>query len=294
MIRSAFLIVAHNNFEMLKFLIKSLDSEEHDIYIHIDKKCGDIDYSQFESLTKFSHVKCLRDRINVFWGGVSQIQSTLNTLETAILGGQVKQGYSYFHLISGVDFPLLSNKDLDDFLEKNKGKEFVGFTRNNQDLENKLGYYHLFNDGWMVKLIGSNRLHNFILQVQKSLHIRRYTNIASFAKGCNWWSITEKLAKALIANKDTFLKTYKYTLCCDEVFVQTFVKQHPEFASKLYNLDDEYEGCMRLIDWTRGTPYTYKESDFKELSESNRFFARKFDSIHVTKGFYKLKFKRND
>lgn len=37
MIRSAFLIVAHNNFEMLKFLIKSLDSEEHDIYIHIDK-----------------------------------------------------------------------------------------------------------------------------------------------------------------------------------------------------------------------------------------------------------------
>lgn len=182
---------------------------------------------------------------------------------------------------------MLSNKDLDDFLEKNKGKEFVGFTRNNQDLENKLGYYHLFNDGWMVKLIGSNRLHNFILQVQKSLHIRRYTNIASFAKGCNWWSITEKLAKALIANKDTFLKTYKYTLCCDEVFVQTFVKQHPEFASKLYNLDDEYEGCMRLIDWTRGTPYTYKESDFKELSESNRFFARKFDSIHVTKGFYK-------
>ena len=86
MIRSAFLIVAHNNFEMLKFLIKSLDSEGHDIYIHIDKKCGDIDYSQFESITKFSHVKCLRDRINVFWGGVSQIQSTLNTLETAILG----------------------------------------------------------------------------------------------------------------------------------------------------------------------------------------------------------------
>lgn len=87
MIRSAFLIVAHNNFEMLKFLIKSLDSEEHDIYIHIDKKCGDIDYSQFESITKFSHVKCLRDRINVFWGGVSQIQSTLNTLETAIFFG---------------------------------------------------------------------------------------------------------------------------------------------------------------------------------------------------------------
>ena len=56
MIRSAFLIVAHNNFEMLKFLIKSLDSEEHDIYIHIDKKCGDIDYSQFESIIFWEQV----------------------------------------------------------------------------------------------------------------------------------------------------------------------------------------------------------------------------------------------
>ena len=57
MIRSAFLIVAHNNFEMLKFLIKSLDSEDHDIYIHIDKKCGDIDYSQFDKLCSLQLIK---------------------------------------------------------------------------------------------------------------------------------------------------------------------------------------------------------------------------------------------
>ena len=64
MIRSAFLIVAHNNFEMLKFLIKSLDSEEHDIYIHIDKKAP-FDGSSYK--TKFSALRILEERIDARW-----------------------------------------------------------------------------------------------------------------------------------------------------------------------------------------------------------------------------------
>lgn len=195
-------------------------------------------------------------------------------------------------MISGVDCPLLTNKELDDFLSRHKGTEFVGFTKNDQDLEEKLGYYHLFSDGWAAKLLGAHRLHHYTLELQKKCHIRRYKDIGTFAKGCNWWSITDALARAIVDNKDKILDTYRYTSCSDEVFVQTFVKQHPKFASKLYNPDDEYEGCMRLIDWNRGNPYTYQESDFEELSKSKRFFARKFDSLEVTKAFSELKIKR--
>lgn len=86
MVKSAFLIVAHNHFEMLKHLIKSLDVVGHDMYIHIDKKCGDMDYTQFESIAKYSHVVCLRDRISVSWGGLSQVKASLLLLESAIGG----------------------------------------------------------------------------------------------------------------------------------------------------------------------------------------------------------------
>lgn len=278
MIKSAFLIVAHNHFDMLRFLIKTLDSVNHDIYIHIDRKCGDVDYASFEAITRHSRVECVRDRMDVTWGGVSMIKTTLLLLERAIRGG-----YDYYHLISGVDFPLLSNEALDDFLEEHKGTEFVGFA-DHSDLEHKLGFYHLFNDGWRRHLVCANRLNSLAIRLQRILHIRRYRDVGQFAKGCNWWSITGALAKPLVADRDKFVKTYKYCSCADEVFVQTFITQHPELGLRLYNQADEYEGCLRLIDWNRGGPYTFKTSDYPELSESNRFFARKFDSLNVTMG----------
>lgn len=115
--KSAFLIVAHGNFDMLKYLIRALDYKNNDIYIHIDKKCGNIDFSQFQNITQYSKVECLKNRISVLWGGISQPHSTFLLLENAIRGGQ----YDYFHLISGVDFPLLSNEEIDSFLTRHQG-----------------------------------------------------------------------------------------------------------------------------------------------------------------------------
>lgn len=45
----------------------------------------------------------------------------------------------------------MSNEGLSQFLDSNKGCEYVRFANDRQDLKNKLGYYHLFIDS-------SNRL----------------------------------------------------------------------------------------------------------------------------------------
>lgn len=37
------------------------------------------------------------------------------------------------------------------------------------------------------------------------------------------------------------------------------------------------ETNMRLIDWNRGEPYTFRISDISELINSDILFARKFD-----------------
>ena len=38
---------------------------------------------------------------------------------------------------------------------------------------------------------------------------------------------------------------------------------------------------MRAIDWTRGSPYEWKVSDFDELINSNKLFARKFTDSNI-------------
>ena len=45
--RQAFLIIAHNNWWQLKQLIRLLDAENHDIYIHIDAKSRDFEKKNF-------------------------------------------------------------------------------------------------------------------------------------------------------------------------------------------------------------------------------------------------------
>lgn len=291
--KSAFLIVAHGNFDMLKFLIKALDFKNNDIFVHIDKKCGKIDYSQFEDITNYSVVKCVRDRISVSWGGISLVKVTFKLFKEAILGGQNEaRHYDYLHLISGVDFPLISNEEMEAFLMDNAGREFIGFERRDEkDLSWKLGYYHLFADGLSRKMPFSAHLHFWFLKIQEILHVRQYKDITQFFKGCEWCTITEHLARALIKEEQNILKKYKYTSCSDEIFIQTFVAHHSEFASKVYTYNDEYEGCMRLIDWNRGKPYIYTNNDFEELLSSKRFFARKFGSLKVLQEFVEYKKK---
>ena len=99
--KHAYLIMAHNNFEILKKIIVLLDNEKNDIFIHIDKKVKNIDIRQFEKIAKKSKVKVLNNRIDIHWGGYSQIECELLLLKESINGE-----YSYYHLISGVDLPL--------------------------------------------------------------------------------------------------------------------------------------------------------------------------------------------
>lgn len=50
--KHAYLIIAHNDFEILENLIILLDDMRNDIYIHIDVKVKKFDFEYFRSLVK--------------------------------------------------------------------------------------------------------------------------------------------------------------------------------------------------------------------------------------------------
>lgn len=72
------------------------------------------------------------------------------------------------------------------------------------------------------------------------------------------------------------MKQYRYASCADEVYKQTIIGNSFLF-NNVYDKTDDYNGCMRLIDWTKGNPYVYRSVDFEQLMSSERMFARKFD-----------------
>ena len=60
--KHAFLILAHNEFDILKALVRSLDDVGNDIYIHFDRKVNLLP----ELKMKFSKLYILEDRINIY------------------------------------------------------------------------------------------------------------------------------------------------------------------------------------------------------------------------------------
>ena len=93
--KQAYLLMAHSNLEQLNFLIRSLDSEFSDIFLHLDAKSK---INPDEIVRPVSSQLYFCDRINVYWAEYSQVQCELNLLRLATRIGK----YNYYHLISGM------------------------------------------------------------------------------------------------------------------------------------------------------------------------------------------------
>lgn len=269
--KQAFLIIAHNEYQILNLLIKLLDHKQSDIYILIDKK------SQLpQNITvKYSNLFFLSNRVDIRWGDISQIKAELLLFQEAFNKGP----YLYYHLLSGVDLPIKPIDYIISFFQENNGKEFVGYTNNNNWKE-RVYRYHFFTKYYRetkgIKALIIHKLRHYLENIINTLVKRKRNKI--YYKGCNWCSITNNFCKYLLLTNKDILKEYKYTKCCDEIFIQT-VLQYSPYKQNIYSMIDEYEGCMRLIDWDRGNPYVWGKdlNDFEIIKSSNKLFARKFN-----------------
>ena len=179
--------------------------------------------------------------------------------------------YDYFHLLSGVDCPLKTNEEISNFLERNNHSEFIGIVGGQNVIKQRLGYYHLYTER---NIIGKLYRH-LLIPLQRVFHIHNVNDVSVYRMGPNWCSVTYDLVSALLKEKNNIIKRYRYSFCCDEVFLQTFVFEHKEFLNRIYCPNDQYKSCMRYIDFKRGNPYIFNIKDMEELYKADRFFARK-------------------
>jgi len=271
--RHAFLIMAHENTETFQTLLKQLDHEKIDIFIHMDKKNKYYDAKLITEMAKYARIFHTQ-RLDVAWGGFSQIVAELSLLKLATSKGQ----YDYYHLLSGQDLLIASINDIFAFFKEHEGTEFVNFESECFKHRDRVNYYSIQD------YIGRNKylkplklLNKYSISIQEKLNINRNADI-TFQKGDNWFSITDNLARYVIDKEEWIFSTFKNTELSDEIFLQTIVHNSP-FKNKLYlkKYDNDHHNILRAIDWNRGTPYTYQSQDFRELRKSPNLFARKFN-----------------
>lgn len=269
--KHAYLIIAHNEFTVLKYLLSMLDYYENDIYLHIDKKVQVVDMCELKSCVSESRLFILENRVNVQWGDFSQIECELRLLEAATMNN-----YEYYHLLSGVDLPLKSQKDIHEYFDAYKGIEYVQFMAEelNEELHNRVAKYHFFakrKKNFIEKI-----LDYIILKAQFTVDRTKQSDF-HYQKGANWFSITHDLAIYVVRNRNKIEKCFSYTLCGDEMFLQTLVASS-HFVSFIApdNYSDNYSTICYCIDWKRGNPYTFAIEDYEYLLSSGQLFARKF------------------
>lgn len=276
--RHAYLIMAHNEFDILEKLMHLLDDERNDLYIHIDKKVADFPFDRFRALTKHAAVY-FTPRVDVRWADTSLTECQLLMLQEA-----TARRYRYYHLLSGVDLPLKSNDALHSFFAENDGREFVHFCTDEQTerMRFHVEYYHfrrLMRSPKSLERLAGYALTGVSRLLWQLGFRRKWEEGLRLASGSNWCSITHELASYIVEKADWVRERFRLTCVSDELYIQTLV-ENSDFRRRLYRpeKDDNYLANLRHIDWKRGNPYVFRTADFDELMASPCFFARKFSS----------------
>ena len=290
--KHAYMIMAHHRIDLLQLLINAIDDNRNDIIIHIDKKSN----IRPEELHCCHSRIFFIDRIPVNWGGYSQVQCEYNLMKTAVSIGH----HSYYHFLTGANFPLWNQDYIHDFFIKYNGYEFVGFD-NDSDFSTRVKYYVPFSEhgklnGIVGKMIFGIRCFSKI--VQDFIGIDRRKKIPyEIKKGCAYFSITEGLINEILSKEEEMKKILHQTVCCDEVFVQT-IAYNSCYRNKIYNMESEWDGCVREFAWPSniegehpGCNFTISDLNF--LLESNRIFAMKFESPDGISVINAIRLKRN-
>ena len=278
--RHAYCIIAHTDIYCLQKLITCIDDPRNDIFVLYDRK-SDMFNHHLSAEKSFLKIISKEDSIDIRWGAYSQVEAELIVLKTAALTNK----YDYYHLISGQDLPIKSQDEIHSFFSKlPKGTNLIGYkdstARDRRNTLKRIVPFHLFR----YNLRNKNKyVRLFFRSIEEiSSHIQRILGLKicktiQYKKGCNWVSITDEFTRYVLSQTDFIKNILGKAILCDELLMQTLA-WNSQFKDTIYNCSEEYEGCMRDIDWSRGKPYVWKEEDLKHLLNSDKLFARKFSS----------------
>lgn len=274
--RIAHLILAHKNPEQLEMLIKALQHPSFEIFLHID---GKSDQSQFTYLTRYPNVRFIRKRTKIYWAGYGTIQGTLNGFEEII-----PLNFDYINVLSAQDYPIKTASYIYDFFKAQAGTEFItceSIKDEWKEAASRVHNYHLIN----FRIPGKYRLEKILTAI---LPARKAPFGYEFVGRANWFALTNKAADFIYRfqkEHPSYVRYFKLCWGADEFFFSTLLFNTPGFREKI-------KPNLTYVDWSvieeKGHPKILDSGDFDKLTRSDKLFARKFDISRDEKIIHKL------
>ena len=273
--RHAYLIFAHDRPQELARLLRALDYVENDIYVHLDRKSKCFDLDVLKENVKSSGLFFV-PRISVTWGGESQIKAELLLFSEAFSHG----GYRYYHLLSGVDYPVKSQTYIHRYFDKCDGENFIALKDINDvspRFRMRFEQCHFLHEPFVGKKRNFWKYVDFALcYAQRAIGICRFRG-RPMKRHSNWISVTDDVISLIVENRDRILKEYRWTYCCDEVFVLS------EIWNTSLRATLSPKGNLRYMEWVHvsgrdWSPRPITMEDIDILSQPDILFARKFTS----------------
>lgn len=267
----AHLILAHKDPELLERLVKTLQHEDADIFIQLDKKANIADFKHIENIC---NTRFIRNRVNVGWCCYSTIDATLKGFAEIL---SLKTDYSHINLISGQDYPLKPIELIQQHFFSNPDTTFM-HTASIADDEWEDGKARFtkysFGDFLIPGKYQLQAIANAVLPARKLP-----SGLKPYGRS-QWLTITPACAQYVIdyLKNNLHIKRYFKTIwAVDEVFFQTILMNSP-YKDTLVNYN------LRYIELdAEKRPINYTMADAEKLSTTEALFARKFDRDVSTK-----------
>ena len=293
--KQAYLIIAHNKIEQLKFLLLLLDYEKHDTFILFDKKAK-ITEKQKNDLRQIVTKSSLffTKEIPIYWGDYSLVEAEMELFETA----NKQEQYSMYHLLSGVDLPLDTAENIYNFFDNRKEYNFLTMVSDELYIRNKVYERVAFKTMFphlTVRTVNNNFLRSVLKIYRKfEVELQRIVKVDCFKKfnlelkyASNWCSLNKKAVDILLEEKKLIASIFKNTKVNDELFIPTIL-QKDQLLNTVYSIEPtndkptDFQGNVRYINWWDGSPYIWTDSsdDIEQLKRGKALghkFSRKFD-----------------
>jgi hypothetical protein len=141
-VKLAYIIRAHMAPEQLARLVRRLDRPDAAFYIHVNGRTDDSVFAEMRSALSGKDNVTWLPRLDCYWAGFSLVRATLRGIDAILADGTPPD---YALLLTGQDYPLRPTIEIEDFLRRHAGSNF-------------LHHFRLPNAGWAYENGGLNRI----------------------------------------------------------------------------------------------------------------------------------------
>lgn len=265
----AYIVSAYKLPEQLVRLVLRLNTDTSKFLIHVDRKTDEAVFRRMtEPLRHLSNVHFL-ERHRCFYGGFGHVRATLKGIDEIF---RQRLPFDYVILLTGQDYPIKSNRHIEEFFSRHEGGSFIeyfplpsdGWAGGGLD---RIGAWHVRLGGTHVRIPGPAR---------GKFRRRLPSGLRPFGGSAYWCLSRESIeyVHAFINRSRSYVRFFKHVNVPDEHFFHTILLNSP-LKDTVVNDD------LRYLEWrdtdVAGGPAVLRKDDYTNIMDAPELFARKFD-----------------